>query len=142
MGKYADCCYEIARCYENGTGGVEKDELESIRFFEEAANHGHVDAALYLGDYYFDRRGITHDSGKAFAYYLTAALNDSSDGLYEVGRFYEYGIGPVKTDYEKAYQYNEKAAGLKSIPAKNKLKYWSLHKIRGFFVKPKEYFAD
>ncbi|RIB27747.1 hypothetical protein C2G38_1703997 [Gigaspora rosea] len=57
---------------------------------------------------------------KAFKYYQKSADLRHVDGLYNVGRCYEYGIG-VEKDIEKAFEYYLKSAYMGHIDGRHKI---------------------
>lgn len=94
--------WKLAKMYENGEQGVQKDPLEAFKMFHKvAAKYSFArpntpswqfsaDALVALGNYY--RKGIPNtlvyaDPGKAITMYTTAAMIfRHPDGQFELGR--------------------------------------------------------
>ena len=60
--------FEVARCYQNGTG-VEKNEENAVVWYKKAAEQGYAEAQKKLGDCYNYGTGVAKDLEQAFECY-------------------------------------------------------------------------
>lgn len=86
---------------------------EAIKWWEKAAELGHVESQLRLGTCYLVGLIVSTDAEKAKAYYLQSG---TAEGYYSVGAMYRAGNGMVK-DYDLAKYFFEIAAERGSIDA-------------------------
>ena len=56
--------FEVARCYQNGTG-VEKNEENAVVWYKKAAEQGDAEAQCALGECYYQARGVEKDDKEA-----------------------------------------------------------------------------
>ena len=92
--------------YKKGkTAHTAKDYQTAFKYFEQAANQGHVDAMYDMGNYYQYGNGIEADNGKAMYWYQKAADNGNKYALRELASVYEYGRLGQQMDYAKAVKY-------------------------------------
>ncbi len=68
---------------------MEKDERESARLLEAAADMGEPDAQLYLGRMYEHGIGVERSPSRSRAWYGRAALQGDDYGMEALTRFYE-----------------------------------------------------
>ena len=80
-------------------------------FRSKAAENGHVQAHVKLGDMYFDGRGVAADYDEAMSWYRKALKIDAENGeaLSRIGSMYYEGKG-VEQDYKEAAEWFRKAA--------------------------------
>lgn len=109
--------YLMAKRYQNGTDGYEKDIQQAIEWFNRSANNQNINAMLDLADIYEQGIGTEKNNQSAFKYYFTAARLGDKQGLYKVGKFYYYGTG-VDKDNDKALVYLNQSAQKDYQPAK------------------------
>ena len=84
---------------------------EANRWYERAAQGGHVQAQVALATNYFTGRGVPLDYGKAFTWYSKAASAGDGSAQYIVGSYYERGYpGIVDKDIEQAKIWYARAA--------------------------------
>jgi TPR repeat protein len=81
-GLYPPGTYCVAALYRQGRG-VPRDLPMSARWMIEAANMGHVDAMLELGEMYWNGMGVKRDKISAYEYVMLAS---TAKGLSEAGR--------------------------------------------------------
>lgn len=95
--------FELAKCYENGTG-VEKDINKALKMLQELAEANYIPAANYLGDMYYEGRGVDKNITKAVTYYLRAekAQRLTPASTPRLAECYRNGLGGLKTDKEHA----------------------------------------
>jgi TPR repeat protein len=70
--------YNLGKRYENGEG-VEKDGIESVKWFRKAAVQGHADAQKNLGDFYYNGKGVVKDKDEAVKWFRKAAEQGNAD---------------------------------------------------------------
>ena len=100
-----DAAWDLYVHYRNGTGGVEKnDELER-HWLERGAELGDLDAQEIFG--------LSHaqagDYGPAREWFLKAAAQGATLAEYNLGLFYDYGLG-VEENKSTAAEFFLKAA--------------------------------
>lgn len=103
---YADGMYNYALCLEVGEG-IEKNPAEAIKYYEQAANDGHIESMNKAGEYFLQ----TKEYEKAVAWFKTSADSGNDKGMYHYGRCLEKGHG-VKKNTTEAIEYYKKAAAL------------------------------
>ena len=87
---------QMGYLYDGGYADLEKDEEEAFRWFKLAADQNHPEALNALASCYFNGDGVSQDFDKAFDLYQRAADLGLSDALVNVGRMYQFCIGPCK----------------------------------------------
>jgi len=93
--------YIVAICYRLGLG-VEKDDIEAIKYFRLSAMQGFDLALIKLGKCLINGIGIKKDVRGAFHCFMLAANQGNIDALTYVGICYEKGIG-IQKDFGKAH---------------------------------------
>ena len=97
-----DSIWALAECYEYGVG-VEADEAEAAKLYEEAARLNHSRAIAQIGFAHLNGNlGYEKDPKKAVEYLKRAADMDDVQALSELKRCYENGIGIKKSLREAA----------------------------------------
>ena len=96
--------YSTHTCY----GGLKNDE-KAIMCYEKAADMGIAAAYYELAVYYNEGRQVELDEKKAFEYFLKAAELGSPDALISLSTIYKNGNSVVEKDFEKAFDYAQKA---------------------------------
>ena len=92
------CAYNLGKLYFVGND-IPKDEETSLAYFDEAAQRGHLDSMMILGQLYgSDER---KDYERAHHYYDMAAKAGSAQAYIQLGIQYNDGLG-VQTDYREA----------------------------------------
>lgn len=119
-----DAYYELARFYEYGelvkmdknkaikfyakaiTNVIKKKKVEVVKALERMAMQKYVDAACYLGQfYYFDFYGIGVNKKEAFKWYKMAMENgcENDNVAWMLSEMYENGEGTEKDDAKSLY---------------------------------------
>ena len=111
----ADAAFNLGQAFRLGRG-VPADSAQAKRWFERAANSGHVDAQVSLGLLLFD----TGDRGAAMSWLSKAAEKGEPRALLVVGTALFNGDG-LKQDAVKGYAYVSRAAAQGLAPAKSTL---------------------
>ena len=99
--------YYVGYAYEKGEG-VEKNEAEAVRWYENRLSHGmQVGCANALGAMYYKGTGVPQDYGKAFQLLNWSYGQGNTWGIFYLGTAYFYGRG-TQQDYVKAREILEK----------------------------------
>jgi TPR repeat protein len=103
--------YELGCGYLNGSGGLDMNLPEGVRYMQMAAEKGYARAQNHLGYMYAGGRGVPQDWDKSFHWSLLAANQGLANAQYNVGNAYYYGQG-VDKDIDKAFIWWKKSADL------------------------------
>ena len=101
--------YNLGQSYLQGVG-IEKDEIESVRWFRRAADRGFYRAQYRLGQAYRKGLGVPVNLKTALKWYWDAAHQGDAPAYYRLGRAYEYGEG-VKKELVEALRWFLLATG-------------------------------
>lgn len=96
----------LARMYEQGEGGVQRDMASARRWTERAAAGGSRQAQHNLGVYYAEGEGTQQDFGRAAENFNRAARQGSRDSQYNLGAMAEQGIGRERSDADAYYWFS------------------------------------
>jgi TPR repeat protein len=96
------------------------DLARAAEYFSKAAGDGETMAVYYLGDAYFDGKGVPTDRAKAVDLWLKAAADGLAVAMNDLGYAYREGEG-VKRDYEIAAQFFHKGAVGGNLSAMNNI---------------------
>ena len=84
--------YEVGKHFDFGWG-VKQDGFEAARWYEKAAEQGHVEAQVSLGNLYAGAYfGYLRNERKAYHWYLKAAEKSDPFAQTMVGEAYEKGV--------------------------------------------------
>ncbi len=97
-----DDAFGWACAYHSSTD--EKIIQKVIECYRLCADHGMAVAALNLGTFYYEGRGVEQDYVKAYELYKSAADEGVPKAFCNVGYCFYYGRHQ-EVDYEKAYEY-------------------------------------
>ena len=111
--------FEVARCYQNGTG-VEKNEENAVVWYRKSAEQGYAMAQCDLGYCYYCGEGVKKDFGKAAEWYRKSAEQGNATAQRNLAIFYKNGYG-VTQNKEEAVKWNQKAAEQGNTEAQNSL---------------------
>jgi localization factor PodJL len=95
----------LARMYERGEAGVQRDMAAARRWTERAAASGSRRAQHNLGVYYAEGEGVQQDFGRAAENFRRAAQRGAADSQYNLGAMAEQGLGTERSDREAYYWY-------------------------------------
>ena len=110
----------VAFFYEQG--GLKKDEVKAVEWYQKAAEAGNAKAMCNLGICYELGKGeLTKDETKAVEWYRKAAEAGNATAMCELGFNYEYGDGGLTEDEAKALEWYQKAAEAGNATAMYKL---------------------
>ncbi|KAF2186863.1 HCP-like protein [Zopfia rhizophila CBS 207.26] len=111
--QYNNAPYELGLLHETGYGDdVFKDEIYAVQLFTQAAELGHPQAALKLGEAY--EHGYLRcpkDAALSVHYYNCAAQANIPEAMMNLCAWYMVGAEPVlEKDENEAYEWAKKAA--------------------------------
>ncbi len=113
----------------NGIGNGywhEKNYLEAVKYYRQAAEQGYADAQNNLGYCYYKGQGVAQDCREAVKWYRKAAEQGYATAQGWMGYCYEHGQG-VQQDYREAVKWYRKAAEQGDADAQNSLGYCYAH---------------
>ena len=112
----------LGRMYEDGRGGLAKDDAEAVRWYRRGAEAGNGQAMASLG-YMYERGlgGLSKDVSEAGRWYRKGGATGDRFAMYFLGRAHEFGLG-VTRDRAEAVQWYRKAANAGFTPAAERLK--------------------
>ena len=104
---YAQAQVSLGFLYEQGKGGLPKDDVEAVRLYRLAAAQGNGSGQTSLGTMYATgRSGLPKDEVEAARLYRLAAAQGNGFGQANLGVMYENGRGGLpKDDVEAARLY-------------------------------------
>ena len=79
-------------CYYYGDG-VQKDKVESAKWYLKAAEQGEPSAQSHIGDCYDEGDGVEKNMSEAARWYRKAAEQGDADAQYNLGACYANGDG-------------------------------------------------
>lgn len=111
--QYNTAPYELGLLHETGYGDdIFKDEVYAVQLFTQAAELGHAEAALKLGEAY--EHGLLRcpkDAALSVHYYNCAAQADMPEAMMNLCAWYMVGAEPVlEKDENEAYEWAKRAA--------------------------------
>ncbi len=101
-------CYSIGRCYESGTGGVEKDLGKAYEWFRKAAVAGDANAWVALARMFDKGIYVDRDPKEAAMWLERAASKGHTLALIGMGEKCSVGDG-VEKDQARALEYFQEA---------------------------------
>jgi TPR repeat protein len=104
----ANAQFNLGLCYSDGDG-VDKDQVEAVKWYRKAAEQGFADAQFNLGVCYSDGEGVIKDAGEAVKWYRKAAEQGHASAQFNLGLCYSDGDGMDK-DQVEAVKWYRKAA--------------------------------
>ncbi len=99
----------LAYMYAKGTT-VEKDDVESIRWYKKAAEKGHMTSQYNLGVIYAKGRGVQQDYVESLKWYKMAAEQGDVTAQSTIAMMYAKGIGTDKNQLEAVKWYKKAAS--------------------------------
>ena len=101
------CKYIVGEAYFNGTG-TKKDIEKGKKYLSEAATRNPY-ATLALALRYFYGNEVEKSYSQAFTFFFTANTHGAKKCAFYLAEFYNKGLGGVKKDYKKAFEFYLKA---------------------------------
>lgn len=116
--------------YLLGTGGYERNEVESASYFKQAAGNGHEEALFMLIFLYESKNGGLNPENKdAAKWYKLAADKELSIAQWRVAQMYEQGThGIAKNEKEAAERYKKAVTQSKKSYSSTDIQYLSQHR--------------
>lgn len=111
--QYNNAPYELGQLHETGYGDdIFKDEVYAVQLFTQAAELGHAQAALRLGECYeHGQLRCPKDAALSVHYYNCAAQADIPEAMMNLCAWYMVGAEPVlEKDENEAYEWAKRAA--------------------------------
>lgn len=111
--QYNNAPYELGLLHETGYGDdIFKDEVYAVQLFTQAAELGHAQAALKLGECYeHGQLRCPKDAALSVHYYNCAAQADIPEAMMNLCAWYMVGAEPVlEKDENEAYEWAKRAA--------------------------------
>ncbi len=116
--------YKLGVCYDFGKGGLKKDDVKAVEWYQKAAEAGNANAMMSLGVCYdFGQGGLTEDEAKAMEWWKKAAEAGDAAAMSVLAACYEYGQGGLMKDEAKAVEWWKKAAEAGDATAMHNLGY-------------------
>lgn len=100
--------YMMGAQYEQGIG-VEQDYSEAANWYRRAAEHGHAEAQVALGQLLVIAKGVGKDYEQAANWFRKAAAQGQDLAQVALGHMYAHGVG-VPQDYEQAAAWLQEAS--------------------------------
>jgi hypothetical protein len=82
---------------ETHQGLIENQSERIYELNQRLTNMGYKTNLVRMGDCYFYGKGVKQSFKDAFAFYLSASMNNSAEGCYSLSYMYEYGLGCEKS---------------------------------------------
>jgi TPR repeat protein len=108
---FAPSQYRLGSCYEYGLLGCQVDPSNSIKWYSKASEQGFPDAELALSSWYLSgsHGTLQQSDSDAYLWARKAADRGNAKAEYQVGNYFEIGIG-VESNLEEAMKWYTKAA--------------------------------
>ena len=94
----------LGELYSTGTGGVQQNHQEAIRWYQLSAKQNHVPAQSNLAHNYLNGEGVQHNFKEAVRLFKLASVGGDARAHYELAMCYENGIGTLK-NLDEAVRY-------------------------------------
>lgn len=120
--------YLLGVHYENGTGGLCKDDPLAVAWLLKAAESGDARAQFNIGKRCFFGQGVARNLGMAVLWMKKAAMQDIAEAQYRLAGFLEDGLGTPEDMVQALYWYG-RAAELGLPQAQNMLGIWNMQGV-------------
>ena len=115
-------CFSVRADFNEATRSYLLGDFEKARYEALiAATDGKPEAQMLLGQLYFNGEGVEKDIKAAMYWYEKAATQGFADAQYRLGSLYFDGKHNIPKDYDKAYEWLQKALENGNKKAKPKL---------------------
>ena len=106
--------YFLAYAYHTGSVTlndvtIPRNDKWAVFWYQRAAEQGHVEAQMALGNIYYWGNGTERDYTKAVYWYMKAARQNKPEAQYMVGLMYYFARG-LKQDYQQTRYWYQKSA--------------------------------
>jgi len=95
-------------CLQKGEG-VSTDKFDSAEMFRKAAESGHVQAQLFLGNSYAEGQGVKQDMDEAMQWWRKAARQGDPNAQFNIADCFATGKAGL-LDFHRAAEWYKKAA--------------------------------
>jgi Sel1 repeat len=109
VGGDADAAHEVALIQEYGRHGIEVDVVAAAKWFEKAAEAGHVESMTELGLCYELGCGVEQSDEQSLDWYTKAANLGHATAKFSVGEAFEEARGVPQSDQEACLWYHRAA---------------------------------
>ncbi len=100
--------YEMGKALYSGRG-IEQDVVKAVEVITEAAERGHVESMIFLGDWYRARENSTPEPAQSLQWYKRAAAMKNNVGRMKYGLNFLQGVG-TEIDFKRGIYWLERAA--------------------------------
>ena len=105
--------FTLGRLYQRGVGGVTKDMMQALQWYERAAQQGYAIAQYQVGFMYWSGNVSSRHDCRALPWFQKAAAQNVPDALYSLGYVSESGGDcGVRRNIDEAARYYQMAADL------------------------------
>jgi uncharacterized protein len=94
----------LAEIHYFGHGSTEKNDAEAVKYYEQAARQGHVEAMFRLGYLYASGQGVEQSGARAAEWYVRAANGGKLEAAIALAEMYTDGL-IVPGDERRARQW-------------------------------------
>ena len=103
-------CFDLGRCYTEGTPPLTKDVALGMQWLEKSADAGLGDGQCQVGMMYMTGDGVAKDCERGMSYLRLAAEQDMPIAQHLLAECYTSGQGGVPQDYVEAARWLRRAA--------------------------------
>jgi TPR repeat protein len=96
--------------YMRGTGGVQRDEAEAIKWFRKGAEKNDAYSMAWLGTAYHCGLGVEQDDAQAAAWYQKAAAGGNAFAMGQIGVWYMDGSNGLAKNEEQGAKWVRRGA--------------------------------
>ena len=104
----AEAQFAVGWDYATGMG-VERDDVEAVKWYRKAAEQNYAPAQYNLGHCYANGEGLGKDAEEAVKWYRKAAEQNVAYAQYNLGTCYAKGDGVAKDEVEAVKWYHKAA---------------------------------
>lgn len=107
--------YQLAIAYRYGLGALTRDNVEAVKWFEQAAELGHVEAQINMGLLYQEGVCVAQDLDMAVHWYSKASAQGSGLARIALGDVHRKNgdCSPISHWFDIAVEQGERAAHYK-----------------------------
>ncbi|KAF9971398.1 hypothetical protein BGZ73_005662 [Actinomortierella ambigua] len=105
----ADPLVDVVATIRGSGSDIGGDNVEAVAGIIAAANQGHIESQIQLGDMYFHGQGVIQDVGKAIQWYQRAAEQGSMVAQFRLGTLFEEGQAIDRDETLACFWFNKAA---------------------------------
>jgi hypothetical protein len=98
----ADAQFSLGEAHENGTEGLSPSATEAAAWYRRAAEQGHLEAQMALGQLYQQGKGVEKDDRQALHWFVQAARRGEPQAQFYAAYKYFHGEGTAPDEPEAA----------------------------------------